>query len=433
MSDAPLPPAPLMRPLSAGALALAAALGQLWGWLNSRRGGPESTMGGGSWFDAGLGTYQVTYTNGTDAYQAFNCMNGSPRTPSGSSVGTSTITLNNCRGVRLNNIGAQKYKYSCAGASQTTQTLQGFWYKDSGGNVNWYWLNNALSGTVVTWEYYSGEIANGVREATVKFNGNILPPPYVPDPLWVPPDLPEPEPLPDQAPLPGAQPAASPADTTPQVAPDAEQVGPGSGVGAAAGAVAAGGGGGAVIPVYVPVVLPAVAPAPQPLPQPEAVVQPEGLVRPPSTSAAPQTPPTVEVTPDGQVGQPGSLPRADLASIAAEVGRVEQKILQLQRRDPPPFGDLTDLLQLILALLQEPYEGGSYEVVAACETAPGSTDPAVAVRGWDSGVGKFESLRVRVDALAAVLADAELFRKRVCRRGQPAGPEVTVSFSRVEN
>jgi len=138
------------------------------------------------------------------------------------------------------------------------------------------------------------------------------------------------------------------------------------------------------------------------------------------------TPPGTEVTPDGVIGQPGTAPAPNLIAIAAEVGRLEQKSRQLLNRPQPnlDLGSLTDLLQLLLNLLQQVYGPGSYELAPVCE----ETDPAVIA--WGGGIGAFGQVNVKLDALAELLQAHKDFRQPICRT-KASGEEVTVIFEEI--
>jgi hypothetical protein len=139
-----------------------------------------------------------------------------------------------------------------------------------------------------------------------------------------------------------------------------------------------------------------------------------------------QLPPTVTVLPDGtQVGQPGTQVQPTVQAIAVEVSKLEQKLEKLLKPGPElDLGSLTDLLQLLLNLIQQVYGPGSYELAPVCE----DRDPAVI--NWSGGIGAFSQVNVKLDALAGLLQAHKDFRQPICRQ-KASGEEVTVIFEEI--
>jgi hypothetical protein len=139
-----------------------------------------------------------------------------------------------------------------------------------------------------------------------------------------------------------------------------------------------------------------------------------------------QLPPTVTVLPDGtQVGQPGTQIQPTVQAIAVEVSKLEQKLEKLFKPGPGiGFGAITDLLQLLLSLLQQVYGPGSYELAPVCE------DKAPAVVQWNGGVGAFSQVNIKLDAIAELLQAHKEFRQPVCNT-KASGQPVTVVFEEI--
>jgi hypothetical protein len=145
------------------------------------------------------------------------------------------------------------------------------------------------------------------------------------------------------------------------------------------------------------------------------------------------TPAGVEVTPDGEVGGPGSSPPADLTGIAQEVGRIEQKVLQLLNR-PQPVGfdpDVLELLGQILQFLSSVYGPGAYEISGPCEVAQDGEPPPPLQAGWNGGIGQLGKIEAKVDALAELLQHHKNLRQPVCKARGVTGQPVTVLFEEV--
>ena len=149
------------------------------------------------------------------------------------------------------------------------------------------------------------------------------------------------------------------------------------------------------------------------------------------TSSKPR-PPGRETTKLGEVGGPGPSPRPDLPGIAAEVGKIEQKLLQLQAK-PDPVIDLEPILELLkrlLGLIDEPYGKGQCELYPVCERdADGQPKPPL-IAEWPSGIGPLKQIQSMIEALAVLHQHGKELRQPVCKT-KPIGEEVTVRFLEV--
>jgi hypothetical protein len=157
----------------------------------------------------------------------------------------------------------------------------------------------------------------------------------------------------------------------------------------------------------------------------------DGTLVAPLPLPVPTTPPGQEITPDGPIGEPASRPRADLASIARELGKQEQKQLQLLNRqdNSPSLVELLLLVGELLELLNAGYPGGQYELHSPClSTGPGSESEPQTVT-WPGGAGRLSEVSVKIDALAALVAEHKKLKGPAClSRKTPVGSPVTVQF-----
>jgi hypothetical protein len=196
----------------------------------------------------------------------------------------------------------------------------------------------------------------------------------------------------------------------------------------------------------IPGTIPNRPPTPQPPANPATTPRP-GLVpipllpngQPaPDIAAPPQLwPPNLEVpwpTAD-PIGQTAAQPRPDLASIARELGRQEQKLAQLGAGKGGP--DLGKLLEQIADLLPDPpaysFPAGGYQLAPICDRdAMGNLlDPLES--NWPAGSGELAELRYKVDALAELMQFAKIWKQPICspERSAPMGAPVTVTFEEV--
>lgn len=161
-----------------------------------------------------------------------------------------------------------------------------------------------------------------------------------------------------------------------------------------------------------------------------------GAVRPEPTPG-PGTTPTDQIIPwpgGGAVGGTGQGPRPDLPGIAAEVGRIERKIDQMNTPKPPGSGpDLSDLAELIAAVwefLQGATPGGSYTLTSSCVKTgePGSVEDPVVVE-FSPALGEVAALQNRIDAIAELLQAHKDLKQPSCKHDPPQGEPVTVNFA----
>ena len=244
----------------------------------------------------------------------------------------------------------------------------------------------------------------------------ITPTPIAP-PLPVPgvPTIPEPAPDPSVVPAPGPSPDPAPAP------------------------------GPVPIPQPEPDPLPDVAPSPSPVPLPLPVPGSPEVVPPGTPDGATPTDPDgslppvqlplpIPTPPGSHFPVPGQPPvtdggtRSDLKAIAAEVGRIEQKVARIQKGEG--FPDLTDWLWL-LPLLQQFFEadipGITYDLAGVCEgTEPGQPQP---IAEFEVEAGKnLQAIINRIDALPDVLQQHLAYRTPTCRGPKNEGDFRTLSF-----
>lgn len=155
----------------------------------------------------------------------------------------------------------------------------------------------------------------------------------------------------------------------------------------------------------------------------------------PQPEPTPQTPPGQEQTAGGPVGGPGQAPRPDLAGIAEEVGRIEQKVLLLLARPEGGGGGdlapLADLLNQLLERLNRSYPGGSYGLDSPCETSPDGSRLPPRLAPWPPAAGFDAALLARMDSLAELLQHHKDLKQPNCARPRSTGTAATVTFSEV--
>ncbi len=251
-------------------------------------------------------------------------------------------------------------------------------------------------------------------------------PPGTPDPAWKPEPLPEIKPVPAPAPVPVPAPLPLP-QPEPQPQPKPEPLPPQPAAPPKPGDPPK------VAPPMAPPITPA-RPKP-PRPQPPDLfppLLPDGTPKPEKPKDPETRPPGEETTPEGIVGLPGQAPRPDLVGIAQELGKVEQKLLQLQRKPDPTvdLGPVIDLLMRLLGLIDEPYGEGQFELYPVCETGgDGQPKPPLIVQ-WPGGIGQINQIQSMVEALAVLHQYGKELRQPVCKT-KPIGEEVTVRFLEV--
>lgn len=154
-------------------------------------------------------------------------------------------------------------------------------------------------------------------------------------------------------------------------------------------------------------------------------------------------------TPPGQVdlgpvvvGDPARRPAPTLEGIAAELGKLEDKLDFMLRKpepelpepielpEPVDLGPLLELVGEIAEVVLSPFEADSYELQPPCGRTPGGAPLPPDVAAWPAGVGKFNQLAVKIDALALLIQYAKDQRQPICK-GKPIGEEVSVNFIEV--
>ena len=239
----------------------------------------------------------------------------------------------------------------------------------------------------------------------------------VPPPLPVPgvPTVPEPSPEPNIAPVPSPNPAPVPGPV-PLPTPDpGTDPGPGE------------------EPSVVPTPVPPGAPGPGPIVTPISPEEPQAID--PGTGLVPQPIPLPNKTPtDQHFPVSGSPPvtsggtRPDLSSIAAEVGRIEQKVAQLQNGGG--LGDLADLLWLLPLLadfLEGDIPGTSYQLQGVCEDVQEGASQPVA----NFQVASAKNLGAvinRLDVMQDIFQQHLEWRTPICRGPKKEGEFRTISF-----
>jgi hypothetical protein len=214
-----------------------------------------------------------------------------------------------------------------------------------------------------------------------------------------------------------------------------------------------------VKPGIKPTVAPGVSPGTLPEAQPSPVPVAPGVVAPPmvGTGIPPKAVPPVPATatptatgPDGRpLPKPGPLvpttpqdvhfpggipitsnpPQPTLQGIAAEVGRIENKLARLFA---PPGGDGFDWAEKLRELwdiINSRYEAGYYDLWAPCDKGP--TGEFLHEKfEWDAGFSEFGSLRVRLDAIAQMLQRQKDWKQPICEPEIPAnnGRAINVQF-----
>jgi len=184
----------------------------------------------------------------------------------------------------------------------------------------------------------------------------------LPTPIPGIPAIPEPSPNPNPLPAPGPQPQPEPGPVPipgPQPVPE-----PGTDPLPEPGITP--------LPTPIPVPIPT-QPGLAPQPSPITGTQPDGDLAPRPTPSVPVTPPQNHFPVSGGPAiTPGGV-RQDLAAIAAEVGRIEQKTAQqLDNQKDIPWWLLGPLLEALGNLLEQDIPGTTYELTGVCEEVDGN-------------------------------------------------------------
>lgn len=465
-----LPPGPLgpaeLAAAAAAAAALAVATGeaisQVWGWLNSR---PEGSSRQGDeirdieWSapdntGAPMVAVITLYQDISDRDCATGLGGGGGMNPT-----TQQINVGNASRVVLRNAGIVSKTWSCGGGPVTikvgAQVLEA--YPPVGPPNSWgFWP--ATDATIPA--NHEGRWLQGVTLDALLRNGQPVElPGAVPSGFVVPQTEPEAEPKRPLAPPlappspPLAPPSPRPAD--PAVVPGAPVPGtpapqpPGTPPPAPAiprpvrpGEWQPGGPGTPFQPVPPGFPAPTISPSRTPSPLP---------VRPPAVpDAQPTTPGGQVVTrpqPRPPVTRPGSEvingivipnrpPAPTLQGIAAEVGRIEQKLAYQLRNPEDGTQDLATKLQEVLDALQNQQDAGVYELGGPCERdaegQPIPFDDTKVQFDWGGKTSALANIASRIDALAELLQYHKLLKQPSCKNPQPTGEWVTVNFRQTD-
>jgi hypothetical protein len=128
-----------------------------------------------------------------------------------------------------------------------------------------------------------------------------------------------------------------------------------------------------------------------------------------------------------------------MEGMAAELGRIEDKLLQLLKRPAPdpggggggPLPDLSDLFGL-LQLLTSIDGAGGYELSGPCESPVGGEPAPPRVAEWGPSIGLEALLVKRLDAIAELIQHHKDLRQPTCAPGRAVGQPVTVTFEEVQ-
>ena len=206
-------------------------------------------------------------------------------------------------------------------------------------------------------------------------------------------------------------------------------------------------------------------PAVQPLPAADPVTQP--LPATPATAPGPVTPPRtvpglpVSIPGAQQTDNGGMVPlpvvgpvatpvdvhypwpngpgvgpggaRPDIAAIAEEVGRIEQKLALMPRpggdpSNPIDWGDLAATLLKIWEAISASSAGGTYTLGSPCVVNEATGERVVTEVQYSGGLTWLDVLNNKVDALAELQQAAKDLKQPICRH-KAEGQPVTVTFT----
>ncbi len=175
------------------------------------------------------------------------------------------------------------------------------------------------------------------------------------------------------------------------------------------------------LPQIIPTPLPTpiqVQPGPAQTPINSLPTRPGGEIIPTPTPDANITPPWNHFPVPGGPPVNGGGTRPDLGSIAAEVGRVEQKVAQmLKRKDPSiDIGDVLRLLGELLNYLENQKGGTEYTLKAVCECPEDDDEckePELVIQ--TSGGDYRDETLARIDAIAEMLQPLKTWKQPICK------------------
>ena len=251
------------------------------------------------------------------------------------------------------------------------------------------------------------------------------PQPPVPAPVPGAPPVPEPQPQPEPKPVPGPVPPPTPLPpVTPEPPPEVpdpntpkQPPGP--------------------LPPPIPIPTPVVPEVPLPGEAPAPIVVqptlPDGEVAPlPQPAPLPTPPDNHFPIPGGPPVNTGQI-RGDIAAVAKEVGRIEQKIAQSMNGGMLPPNQLLDLIQLLMSMLQSPVPADTYTLTGVCEAVDDEGNQPV----FSTPLGEKPAMEAIVDRLDAMqyLFQAHLgYKTPTCSGTRPVleGRWVTVNWQSIE-
>ena len=124
--------------------------------------------------------------------------------------------------------------------------------------------------------------------------------------------------------------------------------------------------------------------------------------------------------------------RPQLASVAKEVGRIEQKTAALAQNagQPGGIGDLSDMLQLLMALwefFESPISGTTYQLQGVCESVGEGEEQPIAE--FPVPLAKnFDAIVQRLDVMQDLFQQHLAYRTPICRGQKRQGDFRTISF-----
>jgi hypothetical protein len=404
----PLPPAPLLSPLKLLAVGLLVALQQIWGLLNRNRKDKQEAATGAEFI--GQGDYQWGSREIYKQSGVTKCFPAPPVSSPSETNNPSNGTTNQAHGLRIQHFKQIRRRVcgtpdpSFPVAARPWRTIE--WRKADG---TWTVQQSDT--------YFSGEDA-GLGEqfefstegvfAYVRRNGVDLPIPTTGE-------LDNPDTYPEELkPLPPLITPVQPAPELPEPLPETDTDPE-------------------VVPVQPGQVPPVTTPTLPPTYRPIQIPGTTGTV---NGEIVPTTPKPVPVTPPGSHypvpnGPPvtGISVRPDIAAVAQEVGRIEQKLERLMSPAPDTLGEKWGLILRAVEALMASASGGTYTLTEPCDP----DGDGVFVKREVPYLGAFDQLGVlsnKLDALAELQQAAKDLRQPTCNPPLPkrTGEPVTVTF-----
>lgn len=142
----------------------------------------------------------------------------------------------------------------------------------------------------------------------------------------------------------------------------------------------------------------------------------------------------------GTVAVPANGPRPELRSIAAELGRIEQKTARLIRDNQggtgPDLATIAGLVQQVLQALFAVGDQGAYIIAGPCERDeqgnPIPIESTIQTFPWGGSPLALVNIAQRLDALAQVVLMSKFLRQPTCKGPTPAGDFVSVQFREID-